>query len=174
MYAAPIGSERPSAKPNALPNAEMFPYGDVISPSWDRIGGYYEERNRTQLCLYRDKVQMVEQLSPKVSYEPWLRGKWVHRREKRDITRVVTTSFGYRGLHRLEGRYYFQILAVKIEVHPSCMKVTGAFLSKYIFDFSEPPRPGAYPHDITPGGQQRPDVANPRFCRGPPEAVSPK
>lgn len=118
MYAAPIAPHQRPVKPNRLPNADDFPYGEVISPVWDRIGGGYDEHNRKQLCVDRGTVKLIERLSAKITYEPWIMGKWVHRRGKTDITRVVTTSYGYRSLNRLDDRYHFLCLATTLAEVP--------------------------------------------------------
>jgi hypothetical protein len=110
MYAIHATTHRPLTRPakiRTIPNPAVFPYGELISPELDRVGGTYDEQHRQQLCINQEMIQLIERLSSKVNYEPWLMGKWVHRRQTSDITRVVTTSFGYRGRHRLDGKYYF-------------------------------------------------------------------
>lgn len=102
--------QRP-ARPNRLPNPDDFPYGEVITPTWDRIGGVYDEHDRKQLCIDPVTIEQIEQLSATFPYEPWIMGKWVHRRRKIDVTRVVTTRYGYRALHRPGFGYSFRCLA---------------------------------------------------------------
>lgn len=111
MYATPTTPHQRLAKPNRLPSANDFPYGEEICPVWDRIGGVYDEHNRKQLCVDHGIIDQIEQLSAKITYKPWIMGKWVHQRQKRDVTRVVATRYGYRSLHRLDGRYHFLCLA---------------------------------------------------------------
>jgi hypothetical protein len=93
---------RPATK---LGDVNTFPFGAVIRPDSDLIGGYHEESGRSQICIPKDHWESLRDLN--IDYEPWKIGLWVSHRPKRpsEFTRVVTTRYGYRALHydRLEG-----------------------------------------------------------------------
>jgi hypothetical protein len=93
---------RPATK---LGDVDTFPFGTVIRPDSDLIGGYGEESGRSQICISKDFWQCLRDLN--IDYKPWKKGLWVSTRPKRprEVTRVETTRFGYRALHytRVEG-----------------------------------------------------------------------
>src|ERR1700690_3460987 len=77
----------------------MFPFGALIRPDSDLIGGHSEESGYTQICIPQAYLQCLRGLN--IDYDPWKIGLWVSRRPKRprENTRVVSTRYGYRVEH---------------------------------------------------------------------------
>ena len=75
MYATATAPDQRPRNPNRLPNADDFPYGKVICPARDRIGGVHDERNREQLCVDDGIIKQIEQLSAKNHLRPVAHGQ---------------------------------------------------------------------------------------------------
>ncbi len=85
---------RPATK---LGDVDTFPFGAVIRPDSDLIGGYGEESGRSQICIPKDYWQCLRDLD--IDFEPWRIGLWVSRPQRCQFIRVVTTRYGYRALY---------------------------------------------------------------------------
>jgi hypothetical protein len=92
--------------PSAIGGAyKLFPFGEIIRPERDLIGGYTWEHERQQLCVDQDTLKIISRLSKNADHGPWKMGRSVHRRVAPcDRHRVVSTYVGWRVLSRVKLR----------------------------------------------------------------------
>src|SRR5262245_14555710 len=103
----PVNGAKPKARKRKPRFACPFPYGEVIQPERDQIGGYLHECGRQQVCIDRDTLKSMSRFirRRRIQALPWKTGVWVHcRTEPRDLHRVVSTRFGWRVQHSVPPR----------------------------------------------------------------------
>src|SRR2546425_11238242 len=78
-----------------------FPFGQIVIPENDTIGGYDKESGRMQLCVNEEVLRRLSVHSKAVDWSAWKRGPCVCTKGRRDITRVSKTHHGWRAYHRI-------------------------------------------------------------------------